>query len=353
LQLIAAGMHFHVRQGSSLREIQEDGIAVAAEVLIPETVITEAFAEAVKGMGGAYQRLIPDLIVVLGDRFEMFAAAVAGVFAGKPLAHLHGGELTQGAIDDVMRHAITKMSHLHFTSTKDYAERIIRMGEEPWRVHVTGALALDNLRNLNLLSPLELQQQLGFDFEDKPLVVTFHPPTLENINLEAVADGLLESLVGTNRTVVITAPNADPGGELLHRKYQEIASNNPNIHFVENLGTMKYFSLMRCSAAMVGNSSSGILEAASFGLPVVNIGSRQEGRLQPPNVINCGNSRMEIESAISKALSESFGKSVEKLVNPYGVGNAAESISEVLLETSIGERLMHKKFHDINQRLTP
>jgi len=227
------------------------------------------------------------------------------------------------------------------------------MGEEPWRVHVTGALSLDNLKNLKLLTPLELQQQLGFEFEGKPLIVTFHPPTLENINLEAIVDGLLESLVATKRTVVITAPNADPGGELLHRKYVELASNNPKIHFVENLGTLRYFSLMRCSAAMVGNSSSGILEAASFGLPVVNIGSRQEGRIQPPNIINCGNSMMEIGKAIATALSECFGKSLEKLVNPYGVGNAAVSIARVLMETSIDERLMHKKFHDIKEELTP
>ena len=354
LQIIAGGMHFHSRQGSSLDELTADGFSLAAKVVVPvrsddAVGMTAAFSEGVMGMSAAYGRLQPDLIVVLGDRFEMFAAATAAVFARKAIAHLHGGELTLGAVDDVMRHSMTKMSHLHFASTASHAARIVQMVEEPWRVHVTGALALDNLKALKLLSPSELQEQLGFEFEAKPLVVTFHPPTLENINLEAVVEGLLDSLVSTNRTVVITAPNADPGGELLHRKYTEQASDNQKIHFVENLGTLRYFSLMRCSAAMIGNSSSGILEAASFGLPVVNIGSRQEGRMQPSNVINCGNSRMEIESAISKALSESFGKSLEKLVNPYGVGNAAESIAGVLLQTSIDERFMRKKFHDIEQ----
>jgi len=358
LQIIAGGMHFQSRQGSSLDEITADGFSVAAEVVVPvisddAAGMTGAFSEGVLGMSAAYERFQPDLVVLLGDRFEMFAAATAAVFARKALAHLHGGELTLGAVDDVMRHSMTKMSHLHFASTACHAARIMQMGEEPWRVHVAGALALDNLKSLNLLSPTELQQQLGFEFEGKPLVVTFHPPTLENINLEAVVDGLLESLVGTNRTVVITAPNADPGGEFLHRKYVKLASNNPKIHFVENLGTLRYFSLMGYSAAMIGNSSSGILEAASFGLPVVNIGSRQEGRLQPPNVINCGNARMEIDSAISKALSESFEKSLEKLVNPYGAGNAAECIAGVLLQTSIDERLMHKKFHDSKEVLYP
>jgi UDP-hydrolysing UDP-N-acetyl-D-glucosamine 2-epimerase len=348
-------MHFQSRQGSSFDEIAADGLSVAAEVVVPvksddAAGMTTAFSEGVLGMSAAFERLQPDLVVLLGDRFEMFAAATAAVFARKPLAHLHGGELTLGAVDDVMRHSMTKMSHLHFASTACHAARIVQMGEEPWRVHVAGALALDNLKSLNLLSPKELQGQLGFEFEGKPLVVTFHPPTLENINLEAVVDGLLESLVALNRTVVITAPNADPGGEFLHRKYAAISLNNPRINFVENLGTLRYFSLMRCSAAMIGNSSSGILEAASFGLPVVNIGSRQKGRLQPPNVINCGNSHREIEMAIAKALSEPFVESLNKLVNPYGIGNAAECIAEVLLETRIDKRLMHKKFHDIESR---
>jgi UDP-hydrolysing UDP-N-acetyl-D-glucosamine 2-epimerase len=352
LQIIAGGMHFQSRQGSSIDEITADGFSVTAEVVVPVNSddavgMTVSFSEGVLGMSAAYERLQPDLVVLLGDRFEMFAAAIAAVFAKKPLAHLHGGELTLGAVDDVMRHSMTKMSHLHFASTACHAARIVQMGEEPWRVHVSGALALDNLKNLKLLSPTELQGQLGFEFEGKPLVVTFHPPTLENIDLEAVVDGLLESLVASNRTVVITAPNADPGGEFLHRKYAAMALNNPRIHFVENLGTLRYFSLMRCAAAMIGNSSSGILEAASFGLPVVNIGSRQEGRLQPPNVINCGNSRKEIGGAIAKVISEPFGKSLKKLVNPYGMGNTAECIAEVLLETTIDERLMRKKFHDV------
>ena len=356
LQIIAGGMHFQKRQGNSLDEIINDGFSVAAQVVAPVSSddsggMSVAFSQGVLGMSAAYERLQPDLVVLLGDRFEMFAAATAAVFARKPLAHLHGGELTLGAVDDVMRHSMTKMSHLHFASTTCHAARIVQMGEEPWRVHVAGALALDNLKNLQLLSALELQQQLGFEFEDKPLVVTYHPPTLENINLEVFVDGFFESLVATNQTIIITAPNADPGGEFLHRKYLELASDNPKIHFFENLGTLKYFSLMSCSAAMIGNSSSGMIEAASFGLPVVNIGTRQKGRLEPPNVINSGNSKSEIGMAINEALSEPFRKSLQKLVNPYGVGNAAECIAEVLLHTNIDERLILKKYHDIKKGL--
>ena len=351
LQLIAGGMHFHDRQGSTIREILADGIPVAAEIRTAvgsddSAGMSAAFSEGVRGMGETYERLQPDLVVILGDRFEMFAAATAAVFARKPLAHLHGGELTLGAIDDVLRHSITKMSHLHFASAGIHAHRIMQMGEEAWRVHVCGALAIDNLHDLKLLSSDELQKQLGLDFEGAPLVVTFHPPTLEEIDLAGVAGDLIASLAATKKTVVITAPNADPGGELLHRLFSKAVEGNSQLHFVENLGTLKYFSLMKCAAAMIGNSSSGILEAASFHLPVVNIGSRQEGRLQPANVINCGNSRQQMDEAITTALSDDFKRSLDSLLNPYGSGKAADSIAEVLLSISLDSRLLHKQFVD-------
>ena len=352
LQLVVGGMHFHKRQGMTIREIREDGFPIAAEVPIAEASggdggITDSFAEAVCGFGKAYARLQPDLIVLLGDRFEMFAAATAAVFAGKPLAHLHGGELTQGAIDDVMRHAITKMSHLHFASTESYARRILQMGEEPWRIHASGALALDNLHLFQLLSVEKLQEKIGISFEGRPLVATLHPPTLERVDLDCWARGFTESLAATGRTVILTAPNADLGGEQLHRRLFEEAGNHVRLHFVESLGTLNYFSLMACAEAMVGNSSSGILEAASFRLPVVNIGRRQEGRVQAANVINCGNSREEIDQAIGRALSEEFQHTLAHLVNPYGDGHAAERIVEVLLGVSLNERLLCKRFFDM------
>lgn len=355
LQLVVGGMHFETRQGLTFQEILADEIPVSAEIVAPMKSddamgVSAAFSDGVAGMAGAFSRLEPDLIVVLGDRFEMFAAAVAAVFARKPLAHLHGGELTLGAIDDVMRHSITKMSHLHFVSTTRYAERIMQMGEEPWRVHVSGALALDNLNEIELFSATELEKRLGFTFEGKPLVVTFHPPTLEGPDLETVAEALLGALRTTGRTVVITAPNTDPGGCLLHEKFLAEACLNPKFHFVESLGTVGYFSLMNCAAAMVGNSSSGILEAASFRLPVVNIGSRQEGRFQPDNVIGCENSQQEIESAIDRALSEHFRRSLENLSNPYGAGRAAEVIAAVLLDVALDDRLLRKRFHDLDCR---
>lgn len=352
LQLVVGGMHFDARQGSTCQEILADEIPVTAKVVVTEKSddaigVSAAFAEGVVGMAEAYDRLKPDLIVVLGDRFEMFAAATAAVFACKPLAHLHGGELTLGAIDDVIRHSITKMSHLHFVSTVRHAERVIQMGEEPWRVHVSGALALDNLDEIELLPVADLKKHLGFSFQGKPVVATFHPPTLGGPDLEAVAEAFLGALRSTGRTVVITAPNTDPGGRLLHEKFAAEARSNPKFHFVESLGTKVYFSLMNCAAAMVGNSSSGIIEAASFRLPVVNIGSRQEGRFQPENVINCGNSRPEIESAIDRALSETFRDSLANLSNPYGSGRAAEFIAGVLLDIALDERLLGKQFHDL------
>jgi len=355
LQLIVGGTHFEARHGSTVQEILADGIPVSEEVPTPVKSddaegATKALSEGIAGMAAAYARLDPDLIVVLGDRFEMFAAATAAVFLRKPLAHLHGGELTLGAVDDVMRHSMTKMSHLHFASTSRHGERIVQMGEEPWRVHVSGALAIDNLNDLELLRPRELEERLGFRFEGKPVIVTFHPPTLENLDLGEVADALIGALDRSNGTVIFTAPNADPGGRLIHHKFLEISTKNPKFHFVESLGTAGYFSLMNCAAAMVGNSSSGIIEAASFRLPVVNIGRRQEGRVRPDNVIDCGNQQSEIESAIDRALSEPFRRSLENLTNPYGTGHAADLISNVLLDTPLDERLLYKRFFDLNQR---
>ncbi len=355
LQLIAGGTHFEARHGSTFQEILADGIPVAAKVPTPVKSddaegATKALSEGIAGMAAAYARLDPDLIVVLGDRFEMFAAAAAAVFLRKPLAHLHGGELTLGAVDDVMRHSMTKMSHLHFASTSRHAERIVQMGEEPWRVHVSGALAIDNLNDMELLPPREMENRLGFRFEGKPVIVTFHPPTLEDLDLGEVVDGLIGALDRSNCAVVYTAPNADPGGSLIHHKFSEISAKNPKFHFVESLGTVGYFSLMNCAAAMVGNSSSGIIEAASFRLPVVNIGRRQEGRVGPDNVIDCGNKQSEIESAMDRALSEPFRRSLNNLTNPYGTGHAADLISNVLLDTSLDERVLYKRFFDLNQR---
>lgn len=348
LFLIVGGTHFDPAHGNTVREIESDHFPIAAKVhdAANEKNLAHRYARALLGMQDAFAQTQPDIVVVLGDRFEMFAAATAAVLTRRPLAHIHGGELTTGSMDDVFRHSISKMSHLHFASTDVYAQRIEQLGEEPWRVHVSGALALDNLLTMPLLSTDALQADLGFSFVGRPILLTLHPPTLETMSIDSVVTDLLALLKPFRQTVIITAPNADLGGPELREKLQSQTAREPLFHFVESLGTQRYFSLMQCASAMVGNSSSGIIEAASFRLPVVNLGHRQTGRLRAANVIDSGFAKAEMQAALDRALSDDFRASLDDFVNPYGDGHAADRIAEVLLNTPIDETLITKKFND-------
>jgi len=262
------------------------------------------------------------------------------------VAHIHGGESTEGAIDELIRHAITKMSHLHFASTESYAQRIIQMGEEPWRVIVSGAPSLDNLSAIHLLSPQELKELHGLTLQDCTLLVTYHPVTLEFDDTETQMYELLSALEELDCGVIFTYPNADAQNHVIIEMIHEFtARNERRSQIVANLGTQGYFSLMNHAAAMVGNSSSGIIEAASFKLPVVNIGNRQSGRLKGKNVIDVGYSKTEIADGIKKALSAEFKTSLSDLVNPYGDGLATDQIMRKLKEIKIDDALLRKRFH--------
>ncbi len=352
LQLIAAAGHLSSKFGDTLKEIVQQGFEIAESVPMllandsPEC-IAQSMALGLMGFGSAYRRLKPDMLLVLGDRFEMHAAALAAVPFSLPIAHIHGGETTEGAIDEVLRHSITKFSHLHFPSTEEYGRRIIQLGEEPWRVTVAGAPALDNLRQLKLLSKLELEQRLAFQLPEPPIMVTFHPTTLRLGNLDWQIEQLLQVLGSITAPIIITKPNADSGSMLIMERLERFAANRPNVKLVDNLGTLAYFSCMSIARVMVGNSSSGIIEAASFGLPVVNIGIRQQGRARGANVIDVGHPANEIEEGLRTALSSAFVERLKGLKNPYGEGTASSRIVDVLSRTVVDERLLIKKFHNL------
>jgi UDP-hydrolysing UDP-N-acetyl-D-glucosamine 2-epimerase len=282
----------------------------------------------------------------MGDRFEMHAAALAALPFKIPVAHVHGGELTEGAIDDALRHSITKLSHLHFVSTDVYARRVIQLGEEPWRVVVSGAPSLDHLRSLTLLTRVELEAQVGCSLEPAPLLVTYHPVTLEYEQTEWQVTQLLAALEAARRPLIFTLPSADTYARVIIRLVRAFVARQPQAHLVSNLGTRGYFSMMAYALAMVGNSSSGIIEAPSLGLPVVNIGTRQQGRIRAANVLDVGNSREEILRGIAAATMPAFRERLRGLVNPYGQGRAADIIVARLKETPRDERLLRKRFAD-------
>jgi UDP-N-acetylglucosamine 2-epimerase (non-hydrolysing)/GDP/UDP-N,N'-diacetylbacillosamine 2-epimerase (hydrolysing) len=352
LHLIAAGAHLSQEWGETIKAMEADGFKIGdrVEMLLasdsPESV-AKSMGLGTIGYAQVYSRLRPDLLLVLGDRFEMHAAVVAALPFKIPVAHIHGGELTYGAIDDSLRHSITKMSHLHFVSTESYARRVQQMGEEPWRVTVSGAPSLDNLRYVKLFSREHFARRFGIDLPEGFLLVTYHPVTLEYEQVERQCRTLLAALKATNRPLLMTLANSDTGGRVINRLMREFALRHPATQVVANLGTQGYFSAMSLAAAMVGNSSSGIIEAASFKLPVVNIGSRQAGRIHGANVINTSYAREQILRGIKRACSPEFRGRLTRLTNPYGDGWAAKRIVEKLRSVKINENLLVKRFHDL------
>lgn len=352
LYLIVSGMHLSPEFGLTVRAIEADGFQIGerVEMLLssdsPEG-IAKSIGLGVIGFAQAYGRFRPDILVVLGDRFEMYAAVLAALPFKLPVAHIHGGEITQGAIDDALRHSMTKLSHLHFVSTQEYARRVEQLGEEPWRVTVAGAPSLDNIQAIHLLSVEELETRYGLRLQSPPLLVTFHPVTLEFEQAEWQACELLAALDSAGMPVVFTLPNADTGGRLIMHRIEEFVQAHPLAQKADNLGTQGYFSLMAVAVAMVGNSSSGIIEAPSFGLPVVNIGTRQTGRVRGANVIDVGYTRAEILSGIRAAAQSEFRERLRQIENPYGQGQASQRIVDRLKSVPLDDRLILKRFLDL------
>ena len=350
LLLLVAGMHLASEFGLTVRDIEADGFPISARVEMlgggdtPEAVAA-ATGRGVAGFGEAFARLRPDVVVVLGDRFEMLAAAVAALPFALPVAHIHGGEVSEGAMDNQIRHAITKLAHLHFASAEPHARRIAAMGEEPWRIHTVGAPGLDRLATTEPLSRAALARELGLPEAGPWLLVTFHPVTLEYRDTAAHIDELLAALEKTDGFIVITYPNADTAGRLIIERIEEFAGRHPRrCRLAKSLGERLYLSLLRHADLMIGNSSSGLIEAPSFGLPVVNVGSRQRGRLRGANVIDVEPSREDILRGIEAAQALSFRVRARAAANPYGDGHAAPRIVEILRSVPIDVRLVQKRF---------
>ena len=358
LEVIATGMHLAPEFGLTVRHIEEAGFSVRHRVeslLASDTPegIGKSMAVGLMGFAQLFAQWRPDLLVVHGDRFDALPAALAALPHRIPLAHISGGDVTEGAMDDAIRHAMTKLSHLHFVELEPLGRRVQQMGEEPWRVTVCGSLSLDAMRQMPLMEPQELAQTLGVRAEEPFLLVTFHPATLEAEHTGAQIAELLAALEPAGLPCVFTYPNADPSGRQIIAAVRAFCERHPSSRLLVNAGQRGYFSLMARARAMVGNSSSGIVEAASFHLPVVNVGDRQRGRLRPANVIDVPPARAAIRAAISEAVGEAFRARWRDLRNPYGDGHAARRIVERLAEVDLTGRVLIKRFHDADRLQEP
>lgn len=353
LQLVVSGMHLSPEFGATYQVLERDGFSInhRVEMLLSSDTpegIGKSVGLGIIGFSQLFVQFKPDILLVLGDRFEMLAAAVAAMAHSIPMAHIHGGEATEGLIDEPIRHSITKMSHIHFVSTEVYRQRVIQMGEEPWRVTTCGAPSLDNLRSLKILDRIELDKIVGMQLDPPPLLVTYHPVTLEYQDTSYHIKELMAALDATDLPIVFTFPNADTAGRSIIAAIEQFVATHDRATAVANLGTNAYFSLMRMAAAMVGNSSSGIIEAASFNLPVVDIGNRQRGRVRGKNVIHADYDRHSIQEAIKVAVSSNFRLELLDLQNPYGDGQASDRILNVLRSVSVDRNLLLKRFYDID-----
>ncbi|OGX04565.1 MAG: UDP-N-acetyl-D-glucosamine 2-epimerase, UDP-hydrolysing [Omnitrophica bacterium RIFCSPLOWO2_12_FULL_50_11] len=358
LHLIASGMHLAPEFGLTVGLIESDGFEVGdrVEMLLSSDTpegISKSIGLGVIGFAQAFSHLRPDILLVLGDRFETCAAALAALPFNIPIAQIHAGEETRGAMDNVLRHCITRLSHTHFVSNELYAQRVIELGEEAWRVVVSGAPSLDHLDSIELLSASRLEREYGIQLDRPPLLVTYHPVTLEYEQTEWQVNELLCALEASGLPVVFTLPNADTRSRSVIRMVKQFAQDHDFIQIVDNFGSKGYFSMMALALAMVGNSSSGIVEAPSFKLPVVNIGTRQEGRMKAINVIDVGYRRDQILEGIRKAVDPEFRKRLTNLENPYRSGQAARKIVSHLKAMTLDERLIKKHFADLTLRREP
>jgi UDP-N-acetylglucosamine 2-epimerase (non-hydrolysing)/GDP/UDP-N,N'-diacetylbacillosamine 2-epimerase (hydrolysing) len=352
LSVIATGMHFATDLGATYTAIEADGFEIAARVdmlLVGDTAqsMTKSVGVGVLGFCDALDRLRPDVLLLLGDRFEVFSAATAAMLLSIPIAHVHGGETTEGAVDESIRHAITKMAHIHFAAAAPYARRIQQMGENPANVHNVGAPGIEGIRRLQLLSRDALARSLDVTIGEKLFAVTYHPATLANHGPERAVQSLLDALdKHPDATIVCTRANADPAGRSINSMLEKYCEQRPNAHLFSSLGQLRYLSLLSHADVVIGNSSSGIIEAPFFRTPTVNIGDRQAGRLRAASVIDCEDGASAIASAIAMALSETFRASIENVSNPYGDGNTAQLVVDVLRSVDLGQ-LKKKRFYDV------
>ena len=351
LQLIVCGSHLSSFHGMTINEIIDDGFKIDEKVDITQKNDTQldisiSISSGIKSFSRIYASLNPDAVLILGDRYEILAAAISATIANIPVVHLHGGEITEGAIDDMFRHSITKMSHLHFVAAVPYKKRVIQLGENPKNVFCVGGLGVDALNKVPILSKENLSKQLNIKLKKRSFLVTYHPLTA---NPSAGFLELLELLQALEKyedcSIIFTMPNADADGLQLAKTLKTFADAHINTYYFSSLGQEKYFSCLSNFDAVIGNSSSGLLEAPSFKIPTINIGDRQKGRLKAESIIDCEAKKENIQEAIQKALSPKFIKKIQKTNNPYGRGGASKKIVRIL-ENSDFSKLFIKEFFD-------
>lgn len=353
LQVIATNMHLSPEFGLTYHEIEADGFHIDKKVyMLLSSDTANATAKSVglgfMGFADAFDDLQPDMIVVLGDRYEILSAVSTALFYKIPVAHLHGGEITEGAYDDCIRHSITKMSHLHFTSTEAYRQRVIQLGEDPSRVFNVGAPGIENIKNISLMSRQELEDSLGVKIQDKCFLVTYHPVTLENETAEEQSHNLLKALDAyPDYQIIFTMPNSDTNGRIIMQAINEyVAQHRDKVIAFKSLGLRRYLSALQYMTAVLGNSSSGIIEVPSFHIPTLNIGNRQKGRIASESVINCGTSVGEIKKGIETVLTEEVVGRAKRVQNPYEGKDTTADILHVL-KTYPLEGLINKHFYNL------
>lgn len=354
-KVVVTGMHLSPEFGLTYKEIENDGLNIddKIEILLSSdtpTSVSKSMGLAIISFSEYFERVKPDLLVVLGDRYETLAVCCAAMNSRIPIAHLHGGETTEGAIDECIRHCITKMSYLHFTSTKLYRRRVVQLGEDPSRVFNVGAPGVENILKTKLLTKNNLENEIGFKLDKPYAVVTFHPVTLEENNVENEFKQILDACSKCDdMKFIFTKANSDSNGRIINYMIDKFAFNNNNVVAFESLGMIRYLSAIKYSHMVIGNSSSGIIEAPVFKVPTINIGDRQKGRLQGDTVINCITDSKQILLAIEKAMNMEFREKIKNCENLYGDGNTSEKVVNIIEKILLYETIdLKKKFYDLD-----
>lgn len=355
VRVAVTGAHLSVKLGLTYKQIEQDGIHIDKKIHIlsnsdTSKSISKAMASTISQFADYFDDIAPDLLIVLGDRYEALAVCIAAMNAHIPIAHLHGGEVTQGATDEAMRHSITKMSHLHFTATEEYMRRVVQLGEHPNTVFYVGSTGCETIQDLNLMDKDQLEQEIGFSFGKRTAMLTFHPVTLEKDSSQAQFSNLLDALDAfPSLKVIITKANADAGGSIINRMIDNYASKHPDkAKAYASLGQLRYYSALQYCDVVIGNSSSGIIEAPSFHVPTVDIGDRQKGRTAAVSLIHCTPDKKDIIKALNTAFSEDFKRVAQHSSNPYSKSGSASEIVSIIQEFLSGDKLkLKKKFYDI------
>jgi GDP/UDP-N,N'-diacetylbacillosamine 2-epimerase (hydrolysing) len=352
LQIIVTGMHLSPEFGNTYQQIEKDGFIINKKVDIllssdSEVGIAKSMGLGMIGFADAFNDLSPDLLVVLGDRFEIFSAVSVAMIAKIPVAHLHGGESTEGAFDESIRHSITKMSHLHFTAAEEYKNRVIQLGEQQNRVFNVGGLGIDNINKLELLSKADFENTIDFTLDEKNILVTFHPVTLENSTAKVQFQELLNSINKLENTkVIFTKANSDTNGRVINGMIDDYVAINDNSIAFTSMGQLNYLSALQFVDVVVGNSSSGLAEAPSFNIATIDIGDRQKGRIKADSVISCKPTEKDIDNAFIESFSEDFQNVVVNTQNPYGNGGASKIVVDIIKGFDL-DGILKKTFYDL------